>query len=335
MKYVGNGGGNYILETTYKFVGGGTGDHELVGPPPSRWPLYLGGAILVMTLLIAVVVLLPSSVTSTTIQTRGSTLDCLIWGDPHVQSFDKSYPNFYGEGEFWVLKTDQVKVQARLLATPFTKGLAATNTIVVGIKDDKGVMHKVSVGPMENGKITCDGSEGMLIGFPSKGRCGPVDVEYNDIGEVVDPQADVEKHIVHLDVPLAGFHMEIFRWANHVNARVSLQDFISGVDGICGNKNGNAEDDSTAAIMQRLSGRVAAGELLFNNPVAARVTPVKSLADCEPATRSRAVDLCKKQLKDSVSMLLDSCVFDVCFGGEQYAVQDGMAIREKQLKAAP
>jgi hypothetical protein len=40
--------------------------------------------------------------------------------------------------------------------------------------------------------------------------------------------------------------------------------------------------------------------------------------------REQAMKDCKKADPQSGGQLLDSCIFDVCFGGEQYAAEDGI-----------
>merc|ERR1712127_506838 len=132
--------------------------------PVSRWPLLCGVAAIVLAGVLAFAMVGSGGVTTTTMAPTGPPKSCLIWGDPHIQTFDGSFPNFYGEGEFWVVKSPEVSIQARYLATPFTNGLAATHQIAVGGPFLNG--HKVVVGPMENGQITMDGQP-ILQGFPS------------------------------------------------------------------------------------------------------------------------------------------------------------------------
>jgi len=258
---------------------------------------------------------------------------CLVWGDPHVQTFDGSFPNFYGQGEFWVVKSDKVSIQARYMATPFTNGLAATHQVVIGGEWMQG--HRLAVGPMDNGQITCD-DQPILMEFPSTAQCGPITVVYNDYGTLVDDaQSHLEKRIVHIGSsashPEVDVHLQIMRWANHLNVRVTMSPQVNGQDGTCGNFNRDPSDDSTSAIMTRLNGRVPMSEMLFHRKTQATGQVTKTIADCEMSKRDHAVKLCKEAEPSAGGVLLDSCVFDVCFGGDQYAAQDGLT--EGQVQA--
>jgi len=326
MTFVG-AGGSYTTETTYKYVGYGAGEFSYVTPKKSNLFAFIFGGVLVVALIVLVVILiLPPTTTTTT--TAGQLGDCLMWGDPHVETFDKAIANFYDEGEFWVVKSPDVHIQARYLATPFTNGLAATHQIAVGGPFLNG--HKIVVGPMENGQIAMDGKP-ILQTFPSSlsdPSCG-VQLRYNGEGRLVDnAQGHLEKHIVHMDLPL-GVHLQVMRWANHLNVRITMRSGASGQDGSCGNFNGNAADDSTAAIMSRIGQRVPVDDLLFH--AAAVVGPGGqhvTIADCEETKREHAMKLCKADQPGAGGKLLESCIFDVCFGGDQYAGEDGLAESE-------
>jgi len=325
-------GGSYTTETTYKYVGAGAGEFEFQAvPTKSRMPIIIGVVVvlLVVVLLVVLMAPTPSSTMKSSISV-GSPKDCLLWGDPHVETFDGSFPNFYGEGEFWVVRTDKVQIQGRYLATPFTNGLAATHQIIIGCAFMGG--SRFSVGPLENGQITCD-DQPTLSGFPSTGLCGGKQMSYDALGTVVDSaQADLEKHIVHFRDTTLGLEVEIFRWANHLNVRVRMTPRVGVlVDGSCGNMNGNAADDTTEAIMGRLGGRIAATELLFRHPAQVSGHLVqKTIADCEITRRERALQLCAASTPGSAGVLLDACIFDVCFGGDQYAAED--ATTESEVK---
>merc|ERR1712039_937382 len=63
---------------------------------------------------------------------------CTLWGDPHVITFDQvgtdknQATSFYGDGDFYIVKSSTVIIQGRFMGTKYTEGLAATNQIVVG-----------------------------------------------------------------------------------------------------------------------------------------------------------------------------------------------------------
>jgi hypothetical protein len=243
-----------------------------------------------------------------------------------VETFDHGFPNFYSEGEHWVVKSPQVFIQGRYLATPFTNGLAATHQIAVGGPFLNG--HKIVVGPMENGQITLDGQPVLEI-FPSTldDPAHAFKLKYDGLGQLVDDaQGHLEKHIVHMDLPL-GVHLQVMRWANHINVKITMTPRAGGQDGSCGNFNGNADDDSTAAIKARMAGqRVPLGELLFHSPAQVNPgAPHRTIADCAQQKRDEAAKICKASQPTVGGQLLDSCIFDVCFGGDQYAAEDGLS----------
>mmetsp|Transcript_58807 Transcript_58807/g.190401 ORF Transcript_58807/g.190401 Transcript_58807/m.190401 type:complete len:223 (-) Transcript_58807:474-1142(-) len=186
------------------------------------------------------------------------------------------------------------------------------------------------VGPLETGQISCNGQP-ILQEFPSTGTCGKVELSYDDQGKLVDnAQGTLEKKIVHANFP--GGHLQIMRWANHLNVRVTMAPTTAGQDGVCGNFNGDPDDDSTDLILQRLGGRIPEGELLFRSAtkVMPGAPPAPSIEDCDRAKHGHAEALCKATQPNAAGLMLDSCIFDVCFGGDQYAGEDGLSLGQVQ-----
>merc|ERR1719162_596071 len=161
MAYVGSGGGDWTTETTYKYVGSGAGDLTIVGQKP-RNLLWLWILLGVLGIVLAFL-LWPTSATTTTMSPLISTTPspeskvCLFWGDPHLVSFDGARPSFYGAGEFWIVKNDDVHIQGRYMGTKFTFGLAATQKVAIGGPFLKN--HVIEIEPMEHrygGRIMVD-----------------------------------------------------------------------------------------------------------------------------------------------------------------------------------
>merc|ERR1712232_1416503 len=94
---------------------------------------------------------------------------CTLWGDPHVIGFDQVDDNkdravsFYGDGDFWLVRSSTVHIQARFEGTKYTERLAATNRIVVGGPFLHG--HKIEVGTRESEVLTVDGRS-VIPSFP-------------------------------------------------------------------------------------------------------------------------------------------------------------------------
>jgi len=118
---------------------------------------------------------------------------CTLWGDPHIISFDQvgdikgEALSFYGDGDFWVVKSPAVSIQGRFEGTKYTEGLAATNQIVVSGTFLNG--HKIEVGTKKSGIVTVDG-QAVFASFPAvapyKAADGSFTVAYDAQGEVPD-----------------------------------------------------------------------------------------------------------------------------------------------------
>jgi len=321
MTFVGGGRGAYTTETTYKYVGAG-GEFAYVTPKRSLFGVVLGSSVALLVLIVVIIIILLPGTTTTTPPPLGPAGSCLMWGDPHVETFDHSFPNFFEQGEYWVVKAPMVWIQGRFLATPFTNGLAATHAIALGGPFMQG--HTIIVGPMENGQILIDGQP-QCTGFPSTcGVPGVATVSYNGEGKLVDSaQSHLVKHIVHIDAPL-GVHLQVMRWANHINVEITMRPRAGGQDGACGNFNGNADDDSTEQIMAR-AGKVPPGECIFHHQTPPAPPPN---THCDEGKKASARALCIKERPEAKGPLLAACIFDVCIGGPQYAAQDGMSESE-------
>jgi len=324
MSFVGAGVGSYSAETTYKYVGLGAGEFDVIRP---KFGLMGCGVVIfvaVLAAIIALIMLWPDSPTTTTPAPTGPPSTCLIWGDPHLDTFDHAFPSFYEEGEFWLVRSKMVAIQGRYLATQFTNGLSATNAIAVGGPFLLG--HTVVVGPLNGGQILFDG-EPALTNFPSSAAlAGVATLRYDGQGNLVDAaQGHLDMRVVHMDLPL-GVQVEVFRWENHINVRITMAPRVGGQDGHCGNFNGLAEDDTSEQIKARIGMGIVDGECLFHHTSPVRPGPQHSLGECKrehPVKFALALRTCRAS-----DALLDTdrakrgCVFDVCFAGLQYAAQD-------------
>merc|ERR1712014_231942 len=171
----------------------------------------------------------------------------------------KAY-SFYGDGDFWLVKSSTVSIQARFEGTKYTEGLAATNQIVVGGAFLHG--HKIEVGTLDSGILTVDGRK-VIAGFPGSYSGAGFSVTYDGQGEVPDviPEGN-EKRIVHMDLPL-GVKVTVYQWKNYLDVQIVMPK-QPGHDGVCGNFNGNMGDDTTQNIMTRIGARVPPSENLLS-----------------------------------------------------------------------
>jgi len=320
MSFVGAGRGDYITETNYRYVGAGQGNLTVNTPFMILWGRIL--CFLLTLLLLALLIYFltrPGMSTTSTTTTRAAPLpigECTFWGDPHLVSFDGGRPSFYGDGEYWIVRADAVRIQGRYMGTKYTEGLAATNKIVVGGAFLKG--HTIMVGTLESDVLTVDGQP-VLAGFPSSYTLpgGAGSLTYNDQGELVDPATKVwEKRVVTMSLPM-GVHITVFRWANYLDLRIRMPA-LPGIDGSCGNFNNDPSDDTTEAIMARIGATVPHGENMFHSraDIDWTTTEEKLLALCPRDKYSTGQSRCQ-----GGTMQVKSCMINFCFGSNEHALR--------------
>jgi len=246
---------------------------------------------------------------------------CTLWGDPHIISFDQvgtdknQALSFYGDGDFWVVKSSTVHIQGRFEGTKYTEGLAATNQIVVGGPFLHG--HKIEVGTRDSGILTVDGQP-VMPRFPSTYRGDGFSLRYDAVGEVPDviPEGN-EKRIVSMDLPL-GVKVRVYQWNNYLDVEIEMSPQAQQ-DGVCGNFNGNHGDDTTQSIIQRVGARVRPSENLLSGQAMIDFTPQMQrmmAAECATTRQASAQAFCSTSLgvADAGATLVRSCMFDECFG---------------------
>merc|ERR1711913_187436 len=108
--------------------------------------------------------------------TSGPPGTCLLFGDPHIMTFDHKRVDFYTPGEYWVVKSATVSIQARYKPTHITSGLSVTKEIAFGGAFMKG--HVLRVSSMT---ATYDG-QSIISGFPSSFSNEIVQIQYNSMG---------------------------------------------------------------------------------------------------------------------------------------------------------
>lgn len=355
LSYVGSGRGEYITETRVRYVGAGAGNLSMV----PRGTIYWGRVVLALVSLVLLLVLVyllvpspttstmmmqhmaaaapplplpstPSTITTTTTATTTSKTEliagiCTFWGDPHIKTFDGARPSFYGDGEFYIVRSDTVMIQGRYLGTKYTKGLAATSKVAIGGAFLQG--HVITVGSMDSGPILVDGKP-VLSSFPSSYVLGNLaTINYNGEGKLVDDATDEwQPHIVHMQLPL-NVRFTVLRWENYLDLRLVMPR-QPHQDGSCGNFDGNPMDDTTVAIFSRIGARVPAGELLFQNRVDIQLTSVeeKLLHLCPKQQKEKAAAVCPRELlhvpeAETNRGVLMSCMLDICFGANEHTLR--------------
>merc|ERR1712232_1451532 len=157
------GVGEYVQETTYRYVGYGVGTHSVV-PVMAPGPNY---CLCIIPLLLLLLIPLFFLMSSSTPPPRphppippppiGPQKSCTVYGDPHVITFDGSHQDYYTCGEFWIVRSSTVKIQGSYGALPMTNGLAVTKAIAIGGPFLRG--HKLIVQSLDKGPnfVTYDG----------------------------------------------------------------------------------------------------------------------------------------------------------------------------------
>jgi len=346
MAYVGSGTGDWVTETTYKYVGSGAGDLTIVGQKPRNllWLWILLGVLAIVAL---VFLFWPTSATTTTMSPvfpvmttpAPESKTCLFWGDPHLVSFDGARPSFYGDGEFWIVKNDQVHIQGRYMGTKYTFGLAAAQKVAIGGPFLNN--HVIEIEPMESkygGRIMVDrqpvlGEFGLYVVDNNLAT-----IQYNGVGELIDEATSQwTTRAVHLNLP-QGIHMTVFRWGNYLDLKIQMTRLPDGQDGSCGNFNGEAADDTTAAIFSRIGPRVPSAEMMFSSTADVSMTmeEAKMLqTQCPQNTHSEASALCRQKLPSGTTAENTACAFDVCFGMNEHALRSAKTYAtQEDLQAA-
>merc|ERR1712110_720248 len=213
-----------------------------------------------------------------------------------------------------------VKVQGKYLPTHMTHGLSVTKQVAVSgsfIKD-----HILIVGPRS---ATYDGQpilEELNSNFDDSSA--GVHAVFDDQGKVMQASRKGKTmRVIHLTLP-SGVSIQINRWTiasegDYINVKINLEAPLPGMDGHCGNWNGDSADDDRLQIRARMGKTgVPAEEILFpgpKTPVVAANRP--DINDCPQQKLEAAEKFCKKEEGNFFPSI--GCLVDVCFGGKVVA----------------
>jgi len=249
---------------------------------------------------------------------QGPLKTCMVFGDPHVLTFDGKRSDYYTPGEYWIVKSGTVKIQGKYAPTRMTNGLSVTKEIGISgsfINNGKLIISVESV--------TWNGAAVGNFGFANLGSTWnnanpPIKVVYNAQGTVMqNSRVGKALHVVHVMLPL-GVTLEINRWnepqeGQYMNTRISM-GAQPGQDGHCGNFNGNPGDDSRTAVRSRVGTTgVPQGELIFpgaKTPVSPGARP--DLNNCPEGELNAAMAKCKAA--EHTTFPSHACLIDTCLG---------------------
>jgi len=220
----------------------------------------------------------PSDVFATPSPTPCAGDGCSIFEDPHIivfdgqqisllrsPSLDDQYvdlvrQNLLGQ-EMWLVRNRLVNIQARFLPEEdvptenlFMKEFAVGGQFLKG--------NKLIVGPL-NGKVTWNGQD-ILAEQTSNFKAGElIDAKRHVDSSLVE---DMSKRAPGIDIHLPlGVKLTVNRQPNHVNVHMAMPPLAGGQDGLCGNYNGNPEDDALELILKNRDPTVDPSDSLFHS----------------------------------------------------------------------
>lgn len=158
-------------------------------------------------------------------------------------------------------------------------------------------------------------------------------------GDLIDPsQGYLPLRTVTAQLPKI-VDLTVNRWPKHIDAIIKMRQLPEGQDGHCGNFNLDPLDDTQAKVLERAGAEVPAEESLFgpwperlgSHGPGAQAQLEVGLDDCEPKLREAAERLCTTARAGAASKaVLEACIFDVCFGGKEFAAEDAAVERQAQ-----
>jgi hypothetical protein len=246
-----------------------------------------------------------------------------VYGDPHVKTFDGTHASFYSGGEYWLVKSSTVWIQARYAPTPITNGLSVVKEVAIGgpfLDSSSGKANVLRISAL----TASFNGQPIIPDFPDQwdSQDPTIQVVTDASGEVLQQgRQGKDMHVVHVTLPL-NVQMQINRWnepgeGDYLNIKIEMS-VQPQQDGHCGNFNGDPNDDTRPLIRSRIGTTgVAPDDLLFNvkTPVVAPNRP--DLNDCPTEKANHARDLCAARSQNH--MADHDCMVDVCFGGDHFA----------------
>lgn len=224
-----------------------------------------------------------------------SVKECMVYQDPHIDGFDNpgSGPfmtrvssfdhvhrrskhiqssladvhqappsidiNEYERGDFWLVKSSKVNIQGRYdVSAEFGSGRSGLAALAVGgpVLSGKTIIIEPKVGSIRIDGKTIRDVQHFVETLPE----GRMDIRtyYNALDEPNNAPSGVDAHLP------SGVVLTVRRYNTHLDAKITLPRNFGGVDGQCGNANGDATDDTLDVIDRRMtSTRVHASDLLF------------------------------------------------------------------------
>merc|ERR1711870_106838 len=244
---------------------------------------------------------------------------CVVWGDPHIMTFDQKRVDFYTPGQYWIVKSDTVWIQGLYQPTHATSGLSVLKAIGFGgafMKGNKLVIGATAASATWNGQP-------ILTMFPSNFQNELVTAAYDSNGATMqDGRQGKQLHVIHLTLPLS-VNVQINRWmeaseGNYINAKITMPA-QPNQDGHCGNFNGNEADDDRLQIRARIGTTGVEANMLIlpgaKIPIGQSNRP--DINNCPKLKLEHSKKTCKDKEKKFIPSM--ECLIDTCFGGDGFA----------------
>jgi len=273
---------------------------------------------------------------------------CTLMGDPHILPFDN--PNgLMGDitqiegGDYWLLKSDDLQIQARFgFSSRFPAESSTMGIAVYGSLIQNHHLVVEYVGPAkgyQGFKVLWDGMDFLGGSFPQTftgtngilkaklANMNPQDFHDQARHTIGGTSGDLPSYLFEL-APDIRIYMLIGEETVNVVLTLRRPSAAGGIDGYCGNFNCQPEDDTMTAIHGRgVAGKIVTGSLFDGAPALPEANSeqqgggLEKLEDCPQGLMEQAEKACEKE-PDGMKK---ACMFDVCASGDVSVAEEDLA----------
>ena len=220
---------------------------------------------------------------------------CSLSGDPHIKTFDrkKRDRHFYSYGDYWLVKREDIWIQARYWSTR---------------KDGNSAVRILAISePRVNGKV------GPVLIVNADPASTGQNADQNWALEPFSHVAAGQRHSFEFDFA-PDSEVTVDRQGKILNVIIEMPRLVSGQSGHCGNFNGNSADE---ALDKRM---VDDKDLLLAQHPTRWGSP--SIQQCSDAVKQTALHRCTAMYaaaRGTEQVDIADCVVDYCGAGEDVA----------------
>jgi len=259
-------------------------------------------------------------------------MTCKVYGDPQVTTFDglteksagfrESQLDIYKSGDYWLVHSDNIKIQARLSyagSPPLSKS-SVSELLISG----------PALGTRTIDFTLESGRESMSIGmYKYNGRStrGDTTDSFVQVKAVAHRTGTVYSVKFPQDSSVE-LMIEPKKFSNVPQGMIDVTISMNqrgGVNGFCGNMNNNRNDDKVY-LASRMS--TVGQESSFPTPLGPQPKP--STKECSAQEKAKGTTFCQKFIRDTRSDGFKTCQFDYCNGGEEVAKGDMEFLKDSQ-----